>query len=63
MFFASKPRKAILGAYPEVCAVGNKKTLGLIVKFYGKKFSSMEDLISKVKNYITFYNDKGFKKD
>jgi len=30
--------------------------------FYGKRFQSMEELISKLKSYITFYNEKRFQK-
>ena len=30
--------------------------------FYGKKFQSMENLIAKIKAYITFYNEKRFRK-
>jgi flavorubredoxin len=34
--------KDILGAYPEVCVVGNKKTLGLIERFYGFEGAFLE---------------------
>lgn len=30
--------------------------------FYGKSFNSMEDLVSSVKKYIKFYNEKRFQK-
>jgi len=30
--------------------------------YYGKKFQSMDDLIVKLKSYITFYNEKRFQK-
>jgi putative transposase len=30
--------------------------------FYGKRFNSMENLIEKIKAYITFYNEKRFQK-
>jgi transposase InsO family protein len=30
--------------------------------FYGKEFSSLEELISRIKAYIEFYNEKRFQK-
>jgi len=30
--------------------------------FYGKTFNSMEDLVSRIKKYINFYNEKRFQK-
>jgi transposase InsO family protein len=30
--------------------------------FYGKKFESMDNLIEKIRSYITFYNEKRFQK-